>query len=203
MFCSKCGFQLPEDAVHCSNCGEEVKKTNRSATGGSQAEKRPEGFFSWMPEKIGGFSNPFYHVLTKDEAIKTSDQINFIGLFLALLGFLACFLPAWSVNVLNLKESEMLISGKGGVWLTVLFTLGVAVLYFLKFNNLANAIGAVNFFYALYLFIHIQSVISHYDELSWGVDIKTGPGMWLYLITAIGLVFAPFLWEKFGSKTLK
>lgn len=177
MFCNKCGTQVPDGASNCTNCGAPtgIKPVGASTT-------------------IGGFDNPFANGLNKETLLKTSNSVNLIGLVAAVIGFIAAFLPGIKISAMGYSETISVISSEfAGGWLIFVFMLGLGAAYFLKMELLALCIGALNFIFALYLFFRTLSVINDYGM---GSFIKMGFGIIIYLIVAIILVAAPFIWKK-------
>lgn len=56
MFCSKCGNQLPDDAVFCSKCGAKIGESAAQESQSAAFEKSHEGKKEKKPSAFGSFA---------------------------------------------------------------------------------------------------------------------------------------------------
>ena len=172
MFCNKCGSQIPDGSVACTNCG--------APTGVAQP-KAPSN---------GAFVNLFAKGFNKDAILGSGNGMDIISLVMAVVGLICIFLPGVKLGDENFSIISTEFAGVSEVTLMALiipFMAALIVLYVMKKQFLAFWVTVANFLFTLIVFCVAINNIKDYGS-------KTGWGLVFYFIWTILIVVMTFLW---------
>lgn len=169
MFCKKCGSEIEDSAEVCPSCGAPV-------TAGTAAKK--------------GFSVD----MLKFEQGRSS----IVALVSGAVMFIMVFLPYVTVQVWGMSESQSLIKGGDGFFFIVIAVAGIITGLMGKEKPMI-IVGGIACALALFEIFSFSDAIK--DIAAWGLEdmVKRGIGFYLMILSAIGLLAAPFV-QKYLKK---
>ena len=170
MFCKNCGSEIKDNADFCPNCGTAVEK--KAGTVGKT-----------------GFSVD----MLKFEKGRSS----IIALVASAVMIIMVFLPYVTVEFWGMKESFSLIQGDG-IFFIIIAIAGVITGLIGKQKPMI-VVGGIACALALFEIFHFTSSIKALASYGLQDLIKNGIGFYLMILSAIGLLAAPFA-EKFLKK---
>lgn len=173
MFCNKCGSQIPDGSVACTNCG--------APTGVAPQPKAPSN---------GAFVNLFANGFNKAALLGSGNSIDIISLVMAVVGLICIFLPGvkgGDENFSIISTTFAYVSEVTLMALIIPFMAALIVLYVMKKQFLAFWVTVSNFLFTLIVFCVAINNIKDRGG-------KTGWGLIFYFIWTILIVVMTFLW---------
>jgi len=209
MFCNQCGKELPDDAVFCSGCGNQVGAAMAEETAAPAAEPIVENVQaeSAANESSTGTAGTSKTVTVSVDLSKFEKRYftgnvnfaefgsasfwnqcienikyNFIALICCAVMFINVFLPYGMVKFFGLHSYSLLSAG-GGIF--ILLAVGGAVLAIFRMSIPMLGVGCLATLVAL-----IKAITFFVNGA--GVAIPS-IGFFLMIISAAGLAGAPFI----------